>query len=898
MGTDVVMREACKENGRPHLCLQRYPALRSLASAVILATDLASLDLSPFRQHAVTLARDNAIQELRTLQQDLPALSTDEASHRRGRIHLLLRRISPGRASSIPAVCNAQGRVVTDPESMAAALRDHWRRVFDRTRVDEGLLDRWLSDESPHLRAEPKDSRLPAPDDPQWALRREDVYQAIESSPNSRPGPDGIPFLAWRRLGPLGVDIIFDALQVITISSTDHSIDDLLSQGDTDLLLNASLLVFLPKSVSGIDPAHGEYYLPEDTRPLNVVNCDNRLMANAVRFRIEPIVARWASPSQHGFLPGRSMLSNVLEVDHALMRTALFHDTGVAIFFDFKAAFPSISHHFLRRVLRAVCLPQWLLRFVDALYCGNLCQIVIGGARHPGFELLAGVRQGCPLSPLLFAVVADFLLRRLHRLFPGSVFRAYADDLSAVLPRGIRELPLLVSVFEDYAAISGLHLNMSKTVLIPLFVCHHADLSQELSRRFPLWAGINVAGAAKYLGFFLGPERADLGFRKAIAKFSERARTWGQAGGGLFLNSHAYSVYISSVLLFLLQLDDLPATWPLAEESALRALAPGPGYWFLPVDLHHLDHFGFPRSFLDVQGLSPVIKFRVASCENSANGGLAVRQRARELRNWLSSSPQVVHAGIWAHWFRASFYFKLDAALDAFAEHGHTPTSVETMIAGSHPRPLVREVALSVRRQFQKTARGLLLRPNLQAVSVRLRRKTDRWQIPQLPGVRPRRATAVLTALGQLAPPRLVAAIWRTLWNGWLTRRRMAKRCNQLHSCIFGCDYDDSIEHYGRCPHVAQFAWSRLRISRCTDPPHRLSDFLLLDLPNPDALSHLLVLKAIRTASVYRVHCAVLHSRVRRGTAAVEALPQAAQQLVRGHPGATRMLDAAWASVS
>ena len=197
--------------------------------------------------------------------------------------------------------------------------------------------------------------------------------------------------------------------------------------------------------------------------------------------------------------------------------------------------------------------------------------------------------------------IADFLLRRLRRLFPSAVLRAYADDLSAVLPLGLSELPRLVSVFEEYAAISGLRLNLPKTVLIPLYICRHNDLSQDLACRFPFWVGITVAGTAKYLGFFLRPDRGELGFQKASVKFAERARGWGHAGGGLFLTSLAYSVYIASVLMFLLQLDELPARWQGVEASAFRALVPGPGVWCLPVDLHHLDHFGLPRAILDVK---------------------------------------------------------------------------------------------------------------------------------------------------------------------------------------------------------------------------------------------------------------------------------------------------------
>ena len=42
-----------------------------------------------------------------------------------------------------------------------------------------------------------------------WKVRRRDVRTAIRRSNNSMPGPDGIPYKAWRKLGELGVEIIF-----------------------------------------------------------------------------------------------------------------------------------------------------------------------------------------------------------------------------------------------------------------------------------------------------------------------------------------------------------------------------------------------------------------------------------------------------------------------------------------------------------------------------------------------------------------------------------------------------------------------------------------------------------------------------------------------------------------
>jgi hypothetical protein len=96
--------------------------------------------------------------------------------------------------------------------------------------------------------------------------------------------------------------------------------------------------------------------------PLNVVNTDNRIVANAIRYKVEAPLAKGIAQHQRGFLPGRSILEDILDIEEELLIGSLKDDPITAWFFDFKAAFPSISHDYLHATMEHLGLPGWLCR--------------------------------------------------------------------------------------------------------------------------------------------------------------------------------------------------------------------------------------------------------------------------------------------------------------------------------------------------------------------------------------------------------------------------------------------------------------------------------------------------------------------------------------------------------
>ena len=296
------------------------------------------------------------------------------------------------------------------------------------------------------------------------------MKRAIARSRNSTPGPDGIPYEIWALLADLGIDVLSGALSDLAA----ENFEDLLTDACRDepgLLqhsFNLALLYCIPKKPTGHDDAMGDYFTPDHTRPLSVVNTDNRLLANACRMAWEAMLSPWVSAMQRGFLRGRSMLGNVLDIEWEAMRISLRTESGAILLFDFSAAFPSMAHEYLITVLEALGAPPSAMNVIKALYSCNNCHILTGGCLYEGFAIHAGIRQGCPLSRLLFALTVDLLLRRLAKYCPESMTRAFADDTAMATPDIYHTLPIVYGIFSDFAKISGLDLNIPKTIMIPL----------------------------------------------------------------------------------------------------------------------------------------------------------------------------------------------------------------------------------------------------------------------------------------------------------------------------------------------------------------------------------------------------------------------------------------------
>ncbi len=243
-------------------------------------------------------------------------------------------------------------------------------------------------------------------------------------------------------------------------------------------------------------------------------------MAAALRLAVEKPFGSWTSPAQRGFVRGRSMFENVMDIDFAMRLASMKGGRPLAVFFDFEAAFPSISWDFVFRILVVVEAPQAFVRALRRLYNHNVQTVKLRSSARYSFVATCGVRQGCPLSPLVFAVCVDILLRRLVDQYVTSKLRAFADDIGMILPNW-RLLPEIFIAFREFAKFSGLALNLPKTVAVPLWTMSLRDFKQMIIDDFPALSSLTLDTAAKYLGFWLGPSADERMWKTVLTTYAD-----------------------------------------------------------------------------------------------------------------------------------------------------------------------------------------------------------------------------------------------------------------------------------------------------------------------------------------------------------------------------------------
>ena len=177
---------------------------------------------------------------------------------------------------------------------------------------------------------------------------------------------------------------------------------------------------------------------------------------------------------------------------------------------DIHKAFDTVSWPYLLEVMQAIGFgPRWR-EWVSILFRTSSSRVLLNGQQGPVFSHRRGVRQGDPLSPMLFILAMDPLQRLLdmatqHGALTTLPLRAsrwrtsmYADDVAIFINPLKEDLKATTAILHAFGSVSGLHINMHKSSVHPIR-CQDIDLDHVLAS----FIGTRASFPCRYLGLQL-----------------------------------------------------------------------------------------------------------------------------------------------------------------------------------------------------------------------------------------------------------------------------------------------------------------------------------------------------------------------------------------------------------
>ena len=269
--------------------------------------------------------------------------------------------------------------------------------------------------------------------------------------------------------------------------------------------------------------------LLKNWRPISLLNIDYKICTKALANRLRAVLPLLVHQDQTCGVPGRSIFENLFLIRDTIDYVHYKNIPAAIISLDQEKAFDRVNHAFLQRVLSQFNFGPDFTRWIAVIYNDISSVVVNNGWVSSSFPLARGVRQGCPLSPLLYCLVAETLGQAIRRdrtiegiNLPGcsqqSKVSQYADDTTLILANEF-SITRAFDVVTRFEHGSGSRLNLSKTEGLWIGSC-----AGRVSGPVHItWVGDKL----KILGIYFGLGNLDhANWADRVAKFEKRLNLW------------------------------------------------------------------------------------------------------------------------------------------------------------------------------------------------------------------------------------------------------------------------------------------------------------------------------------------------------------------------------------
>eukprot|EP00253_Pinus_taeda_P021027 PITA_21027 len=353
--------------------------------------------------------------------------------------------------NKIPFIQNQEGVKVEEHEKIEEILLNHFQQVHQEQAMDRQRAIGKITSNIPKLVTEEHNELLMSP------IQAQEVDKAMTQLKEGKaPGPDGFTTKFFHVFWDL---IKEEVWQVVEES---RALRWLLPS------LNSTFITLIPKVENSITPYK--------FRPIALYNVLYKVISKVIANRLKPLLPMLISPEQSSYVEGRHIMDGIIlthEIIHSLKQSK---QAGMLLKLNLSKAFDKLSRSYIQHMLKAFGFCSTWIRWIMSLITSSHFSLLVNGFPSHPFKPSKGIRQGDPLSPFLFVIMAKGLGTHIKQALqsnqlrgisihnsPASSHQQFVDDTMLYGYSSAQEASRLKSLLNDFSEASGTHVNNSKS---------------------------------------------------------------------------------------------------------------------------------------------------------------------------------------------------------------------------------------------------------------------------------------------------------------------------------------------------------------------------------------------------------------------------------------------------
>lgn len=220
--------------------------------------------------------------------------------------------------------------------------------------------------------------------------------------------------------------------------------------------VNTSYITLMPK--------HNSPKSINDFRPISLLNSSLKLLTKFLADRLQQVILQLVHKYQYNFIRSRTIQDCLAWYFEYIHQCHQSRREIVILKLDFEKAFDTVEHSAIMSVMQHLGFPDVWLQWIRSIFSLGTLEVLLNGVSGKKIHCKRGVRQGDPLSPLLFVLAVDLLQAFINKASGLGLVRKpipqpdddfpiiqYADETLLILEVEARQLFFLKGILQSFS---------------------------------------------------------------------------------------------------------------------------------------------------------------------------------------------------------------------------------------------------------------------------------------------------------------------------------------------------------------------------------------------------------------------------------------------------------------